>query len=187
MAEGGGAQGRWLNHSSARRGWRRGRGVWAVGEGVVANSAYGVAATFLPHKGGAVPESEKRRAAWCTTSTSHTCLMFRSFPREAVPSTHLLPTQARRGGRAGAGCGAVRACACHVATASVCIIISNEGALKRILCSSQNLEYLECSHQPHIQGRGAEKRTEKSAIFSPRAEILFVKPRHSQREGEGWG
>ena len=38
-----------------------------MGEGVIANSAYGVAATFLPHKGGAVPESEKRRAAWCFT------------------------------------------------------------------------------------------------------------------------
>ena len=36
--------------------------------------AYGVAANFPPHKGGAVPESEKRRAAWCTNSTAHTCL-----------------------------------------------------------------------------------------------------------------
>ena len=33
---------------------------------------YGVAVTFLPHKGGAVPESEKRRAAWRTTEPSHT-------------------------------------------------------------------------------------------------------------------
>ena len=74
----------------ARRGWRRGREVWAVGEGVIANSAYGVAATFLPQKGGAVPESEKRRAAWCTTSTSHTYFV-PLLPR-AVPSSHLLPT-----------------------------------------------------------------------------------------------
>ena len=36
--EGGGAQGRRLNHLSARQGWRRGREVWAVGEGVIANS-----------------------------------------------------------------------------------------------------------------------------------------------------
>ena len=50
--------------------WRRGKEVWTVGEGVVARqSAYGVAATFLPHKGGAVPESVRRRAAWCMTST----------------------------------------------------------------------------------------------------------------------
>ena len=35
--------------------------------------AYGVAVTFLPHKGGAVPESEKRRAAWRITEPSHTC------------------------------------------------------------------------------------------------------------------
>ena len=63
--------------------------------------AYGVAANFPPHKGGAVPESEKRRAAWCTNSTSHTCLS-RSFPR-AVPSTHLLPThEPRRGAGGGA-------------------------------------------------------------------------------------
>ena len=38
--------------------------------------AYGVAVTFLPHKGGAVPESEKRRAAWRITEPSHTCLGF---------------------------------------------------------------------------------------------------------------
>ena len=25
-----------------------------------------------------------------------------------------------------------------------------------------NLEHLECSHQPHIQGRGAEKRTQRA-------------------------
>ena len=36
--------------------------------------AYGVAVTFLPRKGGAVPESEKRRAAWRITEPSHTCL-----------------------------------------------------------------------------------------------------------------
>ena len=36
--------------------------------------AYGVAVTFPPRKGGAVPKSEKRRAAWRTTETSHTCL-----------------------------------------------------------------------------------------------------------------
>ena len=43
------------------------------------NSAYGVAATFLPQKGGAVPESEKRRAAWRTTEPSHTSLCERDF------------------------------------------------------------------------------------------------------------
>ena len=35
--------------------------------------AYGVAVTLLPQKGGAVPESEKRRAAWRINETSHTC------------------------------------------------------------------------------------------------------------------
>ena len=44
------------------------------GVGVAGCRAYGVAATFLPQKGGAVPESEKRRAAWRTTEPSHTCL-----------------------------------------------------------------------------------------------------------------
>ena len=38
--------------------------------------AYGVAVTLLPQKGGAVPESERRRAAWRTTEPSHTCLVF---------------------------------------------------------------------------------------------------------------
>ena len=66
--------------------------------------AYGVAVTFLPQKGGAVPESEKRRAAWRTTEPSHTCLCS-SF---AVPSPHLFPAWAGR--RAGARCGV--ACAC---------------------------------------------------------------------------
>ena len=27
---------------------------------------------------------------------------------------------------------------------------------------TQLLEHLECSHQPHIQGRGAEKRTQRA-------------------------
>ena len=70
-----------------------------------ATGAYGVAVTFLPHKGGAVPESEKRRAAWRTTETSHTCLFGSSF---AVPSPHLFPAWAGRW--AGARCGV--ACAC---------------------------------------------------------------------------
>ena len=28
--------------------------------------------------------------------------------------------------------------------------------------SPGNLEHLECSHQPHIQGRGAQKRTQRA-------------------------
>ena len=86
-------------------------GVWTVGEGVVAGWAYGVAATFLPHKGGAVPESEKRRAAWCTASTSHTCLFAPFLGRGP-------------GGRRarGAGCGAVRAVVC-LASCCVCSLV----------------------------------------------------------------
>ena len=68
------------------------------------NRAYGVAVTFLPQKGGAVPESERRRAAWRITEPSHTC----SCSSFAVPSPHLFPAWA--GQRAGARCGA--ACAC---------------------------------------------------------------------------
>ena len=54
--------------------------------------AYGVVATFLPHKGGAVPESEKRRAAWCTISTSHTflfvSLLSSGCSAQALPGAH---------------------------------------------------------------------------------------------------
>ena len=64
------------------------RGEWAVGVGVAGRRAYGVAVTFLPHKGGAVPESERRRAAWRITEPSHTC----SCSSFAVPSPHLFPT-----------------------------------------------------------------------------------------------
>jgi len=67
--------------------------------------AYGVAVTFLPQKGGAVPESERRRAAWRIIEPSHTCLCS-SF---AVPSPPLFPAWA--GQRAGARCGV--ACVCE--------------------------------------------------------------------------
>ena len=30
----------------------------------------------------------------------------------------------------------------------------------------KNLEHLECSHQPHIQGRGAEERTQRAVNFN---------------------
>ena len=30
----------------------------------------------------------------------------------------------------------------------------------------EHLEHLECSHQPHIQGRGAQKRTRRSVLFT---------------------
>ena len=74
------------------------------------NRAYGVAVTFLPHKGGAVPESEKRRAAWRIIEPSHTCLCS-SF---AVPSPHLFPAPRRGGGRGGGGRGCeVRCGACN--------------------------------------------------------------------------
>ena len=77
---GGGVRGRGptsggLSGSGAFEGGTR-RGEWAVGVGVAGRRAYGVAVTFLPHKGGAVPESEKRRAAWRITEPSHTCLCF---------------------------------------------------------------------------------------------------------------
>ena len=86
--------------------------------------AYGVAVTFLPHKGGAVPESERRRAAWRITEPSHTC----SYSSFAVPSPHLFPAWAGR--RAGARGGV---CVCVTATRDhwVCIITgNNEGAFK---------------------------------------------------------
>ena len=88
--------------------------------------AYGVAATFLPHKGGAVPESEKRRAAWCTTSTSHTYFRSASF---SLGLFHLpISFQLRRGG-GGRGCGVrcgVSVCvSCGYSKCpSVCIIIN---------------------------------------------------------------
>ena len=110
-----------------------GRG-WTVGDGVLAGWAYGVAATFLPHKGGAVPESEKRRAAWCTISTSHTC--YRVCFAPFLGLFHLpISFQLRRGG-GGRGCGVrcgVSVCvSCGYSKCpSVCIIINNEGALKR--------------------------------------------------------
>ena len=85
-----------------------------------ATGAYGVAVTLLPRKGGAVPESEKRRAAWRITEPSHTCL---GFLLRAVPSPHILPTWVGggRGGAAGAGagCGAVRAIV-YLASCCVC-------------------------------------------------------------------
>ena len=52
------------NEEGGMGGRRRGR----------SRRAYGVAVTLPPQKGGAVPESEKRRAAWRTTEPSHTCL-----------------------------------------------------------------------------------------------------------------
>ena len=74
------------------------------------NRAYGVAVTFLPQKGGAVPESEKRRAAWRINETSHTCVFV------APPSlSHLLisfPPRRGGGGAAGAECW-VRCGACN--------------------------------------------------------------------------
>ena len=54
------------NEEGGMGGRRRGR----------SNRAYGVAVTLLPQKGGAVPESERRRAAWRITEPSHTCLGF---------------------------------------------------------------------------------------------------------------
>ena len=67
--------------------------------------AYGVAVTLLPQKGGAVPESEKRRAAWRVTEPSHPYVF-------GVPPllSHLLLFPAWAGRRAGARCG--EACAC---------------------------------------------------------------------------
>ena len=82
----GGAQDRGSTIIGSPRG-ERGGGMGGRRRGR-SNRAYGVAVTFLPHKGGAVPESEKRRAAWRITEPSHTCLCS-SF---AVPSPHLFPT-----------------------------------------------------------------------------------------------
>ena len=84
------------------------------------NRAYGVAVTFLPQKGGAVPESEKRRAAWRINETSHTCswLLLRCPISSSL--SHL--GGAGVGGAAGAGarCGAVRAIVCS-ASCRVCL------------------------------------------------------------------
>ena len=108
-AEGGGAHGRRLNHSSARRGWRRGREVRAVGEGVVVGWTYGVATTFLPRKGGAVPESEKRRAAWRITEPSHTCLCL-------LLCCPISSSLSRLGGAAGGRAVRCGVCVCATAT-----------------------------------------------------------------------
>ena len=94
------------------------------------NRAYGVAVTFLPHKGGAVPESEKRRAAWRTTEPSHTCLGFLLCC--PIPSS-----LSRLGGAAGeravrSGVGVCVATADVTTTRDHCVcIINNEGALKK--------------------------------------------------------
>ena len=94
------------------------------------NRAYGVAATFLPQKGGAVPESERRRAAWRTTETSHTCWWLLLCCPISSPLSRL-------GGAAGGR--AVRCGVCMCATATKdrsqdhwACIINNEGALKKI-------------------------------------------------------
>ena len=72
--------------------------------------AYGVAVTFLPQKGGAVPESEKRRAAWRIIEPSHTCLCS-SFGLFHLPIS--FPPR-RGGGRGGGGRGCeVRCGACN--------------------------------------------------------------------------
>ena len=34
--------------------------------------------------------------------------------------------------------------------------------LENSQCSEEHLEHLECSRQPHIQGRGAQKRTQRA-------------------------
>mgnify|MGYP001321421481 CR=1 FL=1 len=84
------------------------------------NRAYGVVVTFLPHKGGAVPESERRRAAWRITEPSHTCswLLLRCPISSSL--SHL--GGAGVGGAAGAGAryGAVRAIVC-LASCRVCL------------------------------------------------------------------
>ena len=72
--------------------------------------AYGVAVTFLPHKGGAVPESEKRRAAWRTTEPSHSYVF---VPPPLL--SHLLISfpPGRGGGRARGAAWRVRVCDCN--------------------------------------------------------------------------
>ena len=70
------------------------------------NRAYGVAVTFLPHKGGAVPESEKRRAAWCTTKPPiRVCLLLSSGCSISSSLSHLGGAGAGGAAGAGAGCG----------------------------------------------------------------------------------
>ena len=90
--------------------------------------------SFLPQKGGAVPESEKRRAAWRTTEPSHTW----------VPPllSHLLISfpPGRGSGRARGAVWRVRVCDCDGGPLArdhwVCII-NNEGALKKKKRSNQ--------------------------------------------------
>ena len=108
-----------LSGSGAFEGGTR-RGERAVGVGVAGRRAYGVAVTFLPHKGGAVPESERRRAAWRITEPSHTCLCFLLCCPISSSLSHL--GGAGVGGAAGAGarCGAVRAIVC-LASCRVCL------------------------------------------------------------------
>ena len=79
--------------------------------------AYGVVVTFLPQKGGAVPESEKRRAACRATLPL-------PYVSCAPPSlSHLLisfPPRRCGGGAAGAGCG-VRCAVCAIVCLASCV------------------------------------------------------------------
>ena len=103
----------------SRGGTRRGECMGGR-RGSMMQRAYGVAVTFPPQKGGAVPESERRRAAWRTTETSHTCLCFLLCCLISSSLSHL--GGAGVGGEAGAGvrCGAVRAVVC-LASCCVCL------------------------------------------------------------------
>ena len=60
----------------------------------------------------------------------------------------------RSAGRAGDASAAPRPCSGHVHS------VLGEGELARV--NKVHLEHLECNYQPHIQGRGAQKRTQRA-------------------------
>ena len=51
-----------------------------------------------------------------------------------------------------------------------------------VVWTPEHLEHLECSHQPHIQGRRAEKRTQRGILMGPPG---MTRPR-SYGDPRGW-
>ena len=90
--------------------------------------AYGVAVTLLPQKGGAVPESEKRRAAWRITEPSHTC----SWLLLCCPISSSL---SRLGGAAGGRAVRCGVCARVTAARDHGLVLLTTKALSKKICN----------------------------------------------------
>ena len=135
--------------------------------------AYGVAVTFLPHKGGAVPESERRRAAWRTTEPSHTC----SWLLLRCPISSSL---SRLGGAAGGR--AVRRGVCVCATASKdrpqrtigFVLLTTKALSKKIDTFLPVLQVLKCSAAARPEKEKARHECERVRSPSCSSKFLFA-------------